>query len=347
MTWTRGFGVGECCRKARRALAPSMVVLCAARLALGDEQAPSAREDVSEVERGEARALFHEGVAQLDVGRYAKALDCFERAYVLWDSPKILLNIATTLRALGQNAKAATAYARYLATVESDNPRREEVAQALQEVNVQLGRIVSFNLQGVARLWLDDVEIAAVAGREILVEPGVHTLVAERAGGSWQTRQVTVVAAAVQSVDWSPPLAPRAFRARRVSPPPDSRLRALARADFDLTRGGAIGAGGIAFEAREWLRVTGGALIGVQKGAWIGLESAPLGGRVRPVLGTSLPVFFVGPMYPGVSGELGVRFVATARIALSTRAAIAHFPTVPSGYVKTVFVPSAGLEVGL
>jgi hypothetical protein len=142
-------------------------------------------------------------------------------------------------------------------------------------------------------------------------------------------------------------LAPRASPARRPSPSTNSRLRALARADFDLTRGGAVGAGGIAFEAREWLRVTGGAMIGAQKGAWVGLESALIGGRVRPVLGTSLPVFFVGPMYPGVSGELGVRFVATARIALSTRAAVAHFPTVPNGYVKTLFVPSAGLEVGL
>jgi hypothetical protein len=341
------FAAGECCRKVGRALTPAIMILCVTRFAFGEERAPSAREDISAVERGEARALFHEGVAQLDGGRYAEALDCFERAYALWDSPKILLNIATTLRALGQNAEAATAYARYLGTVELDNDRREEVAQALQEVSVQLGRIVSSNLHGVVRLWLDDVEIAAVAGKEIWVEPGVHTLVAERVGGARQTLRITVAAARVRRVDWTPPLAPRASPARRASPSADSRLRALARADFDLTRGGAVGAGGIAFEAREWLRVTGGAMIGAQKGAWVGLESALVGGRVRPVLGTSVPVFFVGPMYPGVSGELGVRFVATARIALSTRAAVAHFPTAPSGYVKTVFVPSAGLEVGL
>jgi hypothetical protein len=347
VTRPRGFGGGERCRKARRALVPGILVLCVARLAFGEEGAPSRREEVSEAERGEARALFHEGVAELDVGRYAEALACFQRAYVLWDSPKILLNIATTLRALGQNAQAATAYARYLETVAPDDPRRGEVTQALQDVRAQLGRIVSSNLQGVARLWIDDVEMAAVAGREVWVQPGGHTLVAERTSGSRQTLRIRVAAGGVQSVDWTPPSPPRPSGPRRPSPVTDSKFRALVRADFELTRGGALGAGGLAFDAREWLRVTGGALIGAQKGAWLGFESAPFGGRVRPVLGTSLPVFFVGPMYPGVSGELGVRFVATARIALFTRAAVAHFPTVPSGYVKTLYVPSAGLEVGL
>jgi hypothetical protein len=332
---------------ARRVLAPGIVVLCISGAALGDEGPLSPPQEVGEARQGEARALFHEGVAQLDLGRYAEALECFQRAYALWDSPKILLNIATTLRALGRNAEAATAYARYLGTAAPDNPRREEVTQALKEVSVQVGRIVSTHLRGVERLWLDDVEIAAVAGQEAWVEPGRHTLVAERTGGSRQTMRITVGAGGVRSVDWTPPLAPRTPGARPVSPSADSKLRALARADFDLTRGGAVGAGGIAFEAHQWLRLTGGALVGAQRGAWFGLESAPIGGRVRPVLGTSLPVFFAGPAYPGVSGELGVRFEATARIALFTRAALAHFPTVPSGYVKTLCVPSAGLEVGL
>jgi len=143
-------------------------------LAYGDEKASSPREEVSEAKRELARGLFREGVALLDAGRYAEALQCFQRAYVSWNSPKILLNIATSLRDLGQNAKAATTYARYLATVEPDNPRREEVARALEEISGDLGRIVSNDLRGATRLWLDDVEIAAVAGREIWVEPGSH-----------------------------------------------------------------------------------------------------------------------------------------------------------------------------
>ena len=368
MTGTHGLRARDCGRMARRGLAPGIVVLCLSGAALGDEGPPSRQQEVGEARQDGARALFRAGVAQRDLGRYAEALECFQRAYVLWDSPKILLNIATTLRALGRNAEAATAYARYLGTAAPDNPRREEVAQALKEVSVRVGRIVLTHLPGVERLWLDDVEIAAVAGREAWVEPGRHTLVAERTGGARQTLRITVTAGGVRSVDWTPPLAPRTpaarpvapsadsrllalaradFGARPVSPSAASKLRALARADFDVTRGGAVGAGGIAFEAHQWLRLTGGALVGAQKGAWFGLESAPIGGRVRPVLGTSLPVFFAGPAYPGVSGELGVRFEATARIALFTRAALAHFPTVPNGYVKTLCVPSAGLEVGL
>ena len=345
MTGTHGLEASLPWRKSRRALASGVVVLCMARLAHGDEQAPSPHQEVSEPERERARGLFREGVALLDAGRYAEALHCFQRAYASWDSPKILLNIATSLRALGRNAEAATSYARYLGSVEPDNPRREEVTEALEELSDSLGRIVSNDLQGVTRLWLDDVEIAAVAGRETWVEPGSHTLVAERAGGSRQTLTVTVGAAAVQSVVWTPPPAPRTSDAHLAPSSTSPKLRALLRADFDVTRGGAVGAGGVAFEARDWLRVTGGALVGAQTGAWVGLESTPFGGRLRPVVGTSAPVFFRGQTYPGVSGELGVRFDATTQVAFFTRAAVAHFPTVPSGYVKTLFVPSAGLEV--
>jgi hypothetical protein len=306
----------------------------------------------------EARGLFRKGVAELDAGRYAEALAYFQRAYALWDSPKILLNIATTLRALGENAEAASAYARYLESEEPSSSRREEVERALAEVSAELGRIVWSSHVEVARLWLDEQETTALARRELWVEPGDHLLVVERRDGSRQARRITVGAAGVENIDWVEPLpvakpeAPpaKARVATPVSPPSRSSasmLRALARADFDLVSGGAVGAGGIAFEPHEWFRVTGGALIGMQKGAWVGLESAPIRGRLQPVFGASAPVFFVDTMYPGVSGELGLRFAATARVALVARAAVAHFPSVPNDYSKTLLVPSAGLEMGL
>ena len=359
MTTITRLGARGRSRKLRPAVVTSVIVLCAAGFTSASERDPSTQAEGGAAQQSEARGLFQEGVAELDLGRYAEALDYFQRAYSLWDSPKILLNIATTLRALGENAKAATAYARYLERAEPGNPRREEVEQALREVSVELARIVWPSQPGLARIWLDDVEISAIAGREVWVEPGEHLLVAERTSGSREARRVTVQAAGVQPIDWAEPLPSRTPVARpaklevdaaRPEVPPSrpaySMLRALARADFDLARGGAVGAGGLALEAHEFLRVTGGALIGAQKGAWVGLESAPLAGRVRPVFGTSAPVFFAGAMYPGISGELGLRFAATARLALFARAAVVHFPTVPTGYSKTVFVPSTGLEVG-
>jgi hypothetical protein len=335
-----------------------IVALSPAHHAAASVSAVSPPASTNATEQAEARGLFRKGVAELDAGRYAEALAYFQRAYARWDSPKILLNIATTLRALGENAEAASAYARYLESEEPGSSRREEVERALTEVGAELGRIVWSSHVEVARLWLDEQETTALARRELWVEPGDHLLVVERPDGSRQTRRITVGAAEVENIDWAEPLPV----AKPVTPPAKARvakpvaspsrssaskLRALARADFDLVSGGAVGAGGIAFEPHEWLRVTGGALIGMQKGAWVGLESAPIRGRLQPVLGASAPMFFVDTMYPGVSGELGLRFAATARVALVARAAIVHFPSVPRDYSKTLLVPSAGLEVGL
>jgi hypothetical protein len=337
-----------------------LIALSPAHHAAANVSAVSPPASTHATQQTEARGLFRKGVAELDAGRYAEALAYFQRAYALWDSPKILLNIATTLRALGENAEAASAYARYLESEEPSSSRREEVERALAEVSAELGRIVWSSHVEVARLWLDEQETTALARRELWVEPGDHLLVVERPDGSRQARRITVGAAGVENIDWAEPLpvakpeAPpaKARVAKPVAPPSPSpssvsKLRALARADFDLVSGGAVGAGGIAFEPHEWFRVTGGALIGMQKGAWVGLESAPIRGRLQPVLGASAPVFFVDTMYPGVSGELGLRFAATARFAVVGRAAIAHFPSVPRDYSKTLLVPSAGLEVGL
>jgi hypothetical protein len=331
-----------------------------ARSVLAQEASPSASEAAGEQARAQARVLFKEGLGLLDGAHYAEALERFERAYTLWRNPKILLNLATTRRALGQNASAATAYVRYLETAEPDNARRAEVEDVLRELSARVGRVVCINVEGIERLSLDGVELPGVAGGEFWVEPGNHTLTAERMGHTRESRRLEVAPGEARRVDWSESPRPTALNAARAAVQSDARkaparrsftqrsaLRILARADFDATTGGAAGAGGIAFEPLDLLRVTGGAVISAHQGAWVGLECSPFHGPVRPVLGTSAPIFFAGRVYAGLSGELGVRFLASARLVPVVRIAIAHFPSVPSGYVSTLFVPSAGLEVGL
>src|SRR5262249_7677027 len=57
-----------------------------------------------------AAALMTEGVRQLRAQAYEQALANFLEAYNKFPSPKILLNIASTLRDMGRFADAANSY---------------------------------------------------------------------------------------------------------------------------------------------------------------------------------------------------------------------------------------------
>ncbi len=61
----------------------------------------------------EARALFEEANGLARRGEHARALERFRAAYALFPSPRILLNMSTTLRALGQDLEAAVGYERW------------------------------------------------------------------------------------------------------------------------------------------------------------------------------------------------------------------------------------------
>src|SRR5689334_21178219 len=65
--------------------------------------------------RALAAALMTEGVRQLQAQSYDQALANFLEAYNKLPSPKILLNVASTLRDMGRLAEAANTYQRYLA----------------------------------------------------------------------------------------------------------------------------------------------------------------------------------------------------------------------------------------
>jgi hypothetical protein len=319
--------------------------------------AASSPEAASDAERDEVRALFQQGVTLLDAARYADALAKFERAYALWNNPKIMLNIATTRRALGRNAEAASAYAMYLATAPSDSPRRDEVVSSLRELTVLVGRIVLTSSAGIERLWLNAKELPPKAGDELWVEPGSYVMTAERTGGARFTQRFDVYAAEVRRVDFTP--AARLSPAPRdVSAPPDKaplaadapaagRLLVLARVDVDWVRTGAVAAAGLGFDLTEAVRLTGGALLGVERGAWLGVELLPFAGPLRPTFGVSMPVFFLGQPYPGISGEVGLRYAVAPRFAPFVRASAVRFLSPPGGYAKAVFLTSAGLEVTL
>lgn len=343
-------------RRRPRALV-SLVLSLASRSAFADEgKVTGSQEEPGE--RDVARASFQKGLGLLDAARYVEALDCFRHAYALWANPKILVNMGTTLRALGQNAEAAAVYTQYLQAADPEDPHKEQVAQAMQELSPLVGRVTFSSLEGIERVSIDGSEVSIKPDQSIWVEIGEHTVVAERRAAPPELRRLNVGPAEVQRIDWgtvgtgasfarSDETAASGVRGVAAAPREGSTFSALARADIDTVRFGAVGAAGVAIEAAALVRVTAGALIGAQKGAWLGLEVVPFVGRVRPTVGVSAPVFFAGAAYPGVSFEVGARVFTGSRFTPFARAAVAHFPRAPAEYVSTLFVPSAGLEVSL
>ncbi|MEO7736500.1 MAG: tetratricopeptide repeat protein [Kofleriaceae bacterium] len=85
-----------------------------------------------------AQALMTEGVKQLQARAFDQALANFLEAYAKFPSPKILLNIASTLRDMGRLADAANTYQRYLTDPATGAERVAEVKDLLLQLDAQL-----------------------------------------------------------------------------------------------------------------------------------------------------------------------------------------------------------------
>lgn len=85
-----------------------------------------------------AQALMIEGVKHLQASSFDQALANFLEAYSKFPSPKILLNIASTLRDMGRPADAANTYQRYLSDPASGSDRIAEVKELLIRLDEQL-----------------------------------------------------------------------------------------------------------------------------------------------------------------------------------------------------------------
>jgi hypothetical protein len=88
--------------------------------------------------RTTAQVLMVEGVKRLQAKSYDQALANFLEAYAKFPSPKILLNIGSTLRDMGRQADAANTYQRYLDDPATGTDRVVEVKELLLKLDEQL-----------------------------------------------------------------------------------------------------------------------------------------------------------------------------------------------------------------
>jgi tetratricopeptide (TPR) repeat protein len=97
-----------------------------------EAQEPSTRD-------AEARGLYDAGVSAYDGGRYAEALEHFQRAYELSGRAMLLYNIATAAERARQDELAVRTYEEFLANV-PDTDLRERVETRIHELREQLAR---------------------------------------------------------------------------------------------------------------------------------------------------------------------------------------------------------------
>lgn len=153
--------------------------------------APAARAD----SQAEARTLLKEGNRLLEAGDYVGALDMYHSAYSRVPSVKILLNIGTALRQLGRDAEAADTYEKYLNDSAADPSRRPEVQKLLDELNLRVGKLrIEVNEPG-ARVLVDGKSVgSSPQAVSMRVEPGSHTIVAEKEGYALAAATVSIAA---------------------------------------------------------------------------------------------------------------------------------------------------------
>lgn len=167
-------------RHARRAgasaaLATALLVACTA---LADKGPPESRR---------ARALFEEGVALSDEGKWADALSAFQRSDQLVPSPSARYNVGTTLRALGRYVEAKRTLESVLADAPTFKPPmkpalKRDVEKVLTEVKARIV-LVSLKVSPVdADVQMDGSAITRLPDGRVEVDPGKHVFVAAASG---------------------------------------------------------------------------------------------------------------------------------------------------------------------
>lgn len=137
-----------------------------------------------------AAALMTEGVKQLQNQQYDQALANFLEAYARFPSPKILLNIASTLRDMGRSADAANTYQRYLGDPATGPERIAEVKQILVGLDQQLTLLTVRVTPRGSQVSIDGGPFITVGTALVTrVRPGIHLV---RVKNGLATGEVTV-----------------------------------------------------------------------------------------------------------------------------------------------------------
>jgi hypothetical protein len=131
-----------------------------------------------------AQALLTEGVKQLRNHAYDQALANFLEAYAKLPSPRILLNIGSTLHEMGRLADAANTYQRFLGDPASGTDRIAEVKSLLVELDHELTILTVRVMPHGSDISIDGGPYMTVGSTLLTrVRPGIHLVRVKKGAG--------------------------------------------------------------------------------------------------------------------------------------------------------------------
>jgi hypothetical protein len=165
-----------------------------------------------------AQALMTEGVRQLRARAFDQALANFLEAYAKFPSPKILLNIASTLHDMGRLADAANTYQRYLTDPATGVERVAEVKDLLIKLDEQLTILTVRVSPHGSEISLDGGPFIPVGSTLVTrVRSGLHLV---RIRKDDRGDEVTLNGFEGENKEVTPVVPPVAIAAAPAAPPP-------------------------------------------------------------------------------------------------------------------------------
>jgi hypothetical protein len=149
----------------------------------------------------EAKALFKEANELAESGDLAGALDLFQVAYQRFPNPKILVNMAAVLEAMGRDAEAAQTYEKLIADAGASRSSRAQAEQKLMALDRRVGRVrIEVDRPG-AQVLLDG-KTAGESGQPLVLrlKPGGHAVLAKKDGYVPAAETVEIVAGQERAV---------------------------------------------------------------------------------------------------------------------------------------------------
>jgi hypothetical protein len=309
-------------------------------------------------DKSDAKALLASGLKLFQAKDYLGALAVFRDAYERFPSPKILLNIGTTLKALGRNAEAANTYQRYVDAPDADAAKKADVQKVLAELDALVVVLDVTVTPADAEVQIGD-EAWGPANQVVhhRITPGTLTVRARK--DRFEPSELTVDAASAGShVPVALRLAPIVDKPAVTPVTPvvttpehdeapgagqASSSRAFyALAHIDLAHSGAAARIGVFFEVLPRFQVDVAGLFGGSMGAYVGARYAFLSGRFRPALSAGAPIFFEDGAHVGIRGAAGLEVVINRHFSVVAEAGVEHMFNPAMNYANTLFVPAIG-----
>ena len=315
--------------------------------------------------KAEAKLLVREAFEHVYEGEHALALAKFQQAHEVYPSPKILLNIGTTFKKLGRYAESAKVYEDYLRHPDSDKAREAEVRRELMEAEALVARLrIEVNVAD-AKLLVDGHPVVLDDKGSVRVDPGSHSIVADKDG--YESRTISVhgvksgeartVRLGLVSFEERQRASERE-RALAFEQGQAAALSVIKKESIDTGRRfGAVAAMAIAVQEPAFSAVLGAtygatsridaelsAILGGEFGAYVGGRYFITAGRVRVSGSGGVPIFFIDGVNPGIRVGAAAGVLVNNNFGITVDLGVEHYFSLPGELDSTLFVPRLAIE---